>query len=82
MKKRKAVPDEEFLAGSIQKGDATSIRVFLKRFGGNFSVDIREYVETEKYEGPTRKGVFFSTEEWEAFYSLIQRLDEMVRTKA
>jgi len=82
MKKRNAVPDEVFLVGSIQKGDVTSIRACLKRFGRNFSVDIREYLETEKYEGPTRKGVLFSTEEWEAFYSLIQRLDEMVRTKA
>lgn len=80
MKKIKCM--EEFEVGAIQKRDDVKIRVCLKMCDQNFNIDIREYLETERYSGPTRKGIFFSTEDWNAFFELMRRLDETVKTRA
>ena len=43
---------------------------------GNPHVDRRTYIETEKYSGPTKKGINFDVENLEEFIGIMEEINE------
>lgn len=43
---------------------------------GNTHIDIRTYIESEKYTGPTKKGINFHIESLEDFIEIISDMNE------
>jgi hypothetical protein len=68
--------------GAINKKDDLKIKACLARFRNEIYVDIREYLENETYQGPTKKGIRFHSENWEAFYDLMKKLDSEIKKRA
>lgn len=66
---------------SFPKSDTSEIKIqVIKKSNGDCHVDIREYVDTEGYSGPTKKGVRFYTgdELWQTFLDIIDEADEVL----
>ncbi len=66
--------------GKINKGEyqgtVTDIVVGVKEYNGRVGVDIREFVASEKYTGPTKKGLRIPAEHFEAFKKMINSISE------
>lgn len=72
-KEASQMPKEKWL----EVNESTKIRVGINEFKGVYRLDVREYVETEKYTGFTKKGVSVVTEQAEA---LMLAIAEIVAT--
>jgi len=61
--------------GKINKGEyqgtTTEIVVGVKEYNGRVGLDIREFVTSEKYTGPTKKGLRIPAESFQEFKKLI-----------
>jgi hypothetical protein len=68
--------------GSIPKKDGLEIRATLTEYRNEFYIDIREFMKSEDYEGPTKKGIRFHSENWEEFYKMIKKLDQEIKKRA
>jgi len=66
--------------GKINKGEfqgtVTDIVVGVKEYNGRVGVDIREFASSEKYTGPTKKGLRIPAEHFEAFKKMINSISE------
>lgn len=66
--------------GKISKGEfqgtATDIIVAVREYNGRVGVDIREYATSEKYTGPTKKGLRIPAERFEDFKKMIHSISE------
>lgn len=49
--------EESELLGSVAKNETTTIQVRKVTYKGQDYFDIREFVESENYQGPTKKGI-------------------------
>ncbi len=74
--------DKNIHVGSIPKKDGLEIRATLTEYRKEMYVDIREFMTSEDYEGPTKKGVRFHAENWESFFKLIKKLDQEIKKRA
>ncbi len=45
--------------GAIPKKDGLEIKASITEFRKEFYIDIREFLNSEDYEGPTKKGIRF-----------------------
>jgi hypothetical protein len=61
--------------GRIKKTESTYVIVRINEFQGESGVDIREYVKTNKYGGPTKKGTRIPKSKWNEFKELINKVD-------
>ncbi|MBN1879452.1 transcriptional coactivator p15/PC4 family protein [bacterium] len=68
--------------GSIPKKDGLEIRATLTEYRNEFYIDIREFMKSEDYEGPTKKGIRFHSENWDDFFKLIKKLDQEIKKRA
>ena len=66
---------EENEIGRLKKTESTSVIIRINEFQGEKGVDIREYVETNKYKGPTKKGTRIPASKWEEFKALIDKVE-------
>jgi hypothetical protein len=66
---------EEKEIGRIKKTESTSVVVRINEFQGEQGVDIREFVETTKYTGLTKKGTRIPKSKWHDFKELINKVD-------
>jgi hypothetical protein len=66
---------EEKEIGRIKKTDSTSVVVRINEFQGELGVDVREYVETAKYTGLTKKGTRIPKSKWNEFKELINKVE-------
>lgn len=66
---------EEQEIGRLKKTDSTSVVVRINEFQGEKGVDIREYVETNKYTGLTKKGTRIPASKWPEFKALIDKVE-------
>jgi hypothetical protein len=66
---------EEKEIGRIKKTESTSVVVRINEFQGEQGVDIREFVETTKYTGLTKKGTRIPKSKWNDFKELINKVD-------
>ena len=66
--------------GKISKGEyqgtITNIIIGIREYNGKVGVDIREFVESDKYNGPTKKGLRIPAEHFETFKKMINSIDE------
>jgi Transcriptional Coactivator p15 (PC4) len=64
--------------GKISKGEfqgtATDIIVAVREYNGRVGVDIREYSTSEKYTGPTKKGLRIPAERFAEFKDMINSI--------
>ncbi|OGL43320.1 MAG: hypothetical protein A2161_01635 [Candidatus Schekmanbacteria bacterium RBG_13_48_7] len=62
--------------GSFKKSDHSTIIGKLTTWKDDLYIDLREYIESEGYTGPTKKGLRFHSENWEEFKNLVNLIDE------
>ena len=66
--------------GKIKKGEfqgaVTDIVVGVREYNGRVGVDIREFVTSERYTGPTKKGLRIPTESFQKFKEMINSITE------
>ena len=66
--------------GKINKGEyqgtVTDIVVGVREYNGRVGVDIREFVTSEKYTGPTKKGLRIPVENFKDFKEMINSIKE------
>jgi len=66
--------------GKIKKGEfqgtITDIVVGVREYNGKVGVDIREFVTSEKYTGPTKKGLRIPAENFQKFREMINSIVE------
>jgi len=66
--------------GKIKKGEfqgtTTEIVVGVREYQGRVGVDIREFVASEKYTGPTKKGLRIPAESFPEFKQMINTVTE------
>lgn len=74
--------NKNYAVGSIPKKDGLEIQATLTEFKNEIYVDIREFMKSDDYEGPTKKGVRFHSENWDAFFKLIKKLDQEIKKRA
>ncbi len=65
--------------GKIKKRDDVEIYGTLSKYRNEYYVDFREYVQTEKYSGPTKKGIRFHIENWDSFKKLVDSIDNEIK---
>ncbi|GBE19661.1 MAG TPA: hypothetical protein ENG87_01095 [Candidatus Pacearchaeota archaeon] len=73
--------------GKINKGEfqgtVTEIVIGVREYNGRVGVDIREFVESEKYTGPTKKGLRIPAESFQKFKEMINSItDEDLKEEA
>ena len=65
--------------GKINKGEyqgtVTEIVIGIREYKGRVGIDIREFVTSEKYTGPTKKGLRIPAENFADFKKMILDLD-------
>lgn len=65
--------------GKIKKGEyqgtVTEIVVGIREYNGKVGVDIREFATSEKYTGPTKKGLRIPAENFEEFKKMINSVE-------
>ncbi|MCL5018437.1 MAG: transcriptional coactivator p15/PC4 family protein [Candidatus Pacearchaeota archaeon] len=66
--------------GKITKGEyqgtTTDIVVGIREYNGKVGVDIREFTTSEKYTGPTKKGLRIPAEKFAEFKSMINSISQ------
>jgi len=66
--------------GKISKGEyqgtATEIVVGIREYNGRVGVDIREFTTSEKYTGPTKKGLRIPAEKFQEFKQMINSISQ------
>ncbi len=66
--------------GKINKGEyqgtVTEIVLGVREYNGKVGLDIREFVTSEKYTGPTKKGLRIPAEKFQAFKEMINSVAE------
>ena len=74
--------------GKITKGEfqgtVTEIVVGVREYNGKVGVDIREFVSSDKYTGPTKKGLRIPAESFDKFKEMINSVtpDDLVASEA
>ena len=66
--------------GKIEKGEfegvATEIVIGVREFNGKVGLDIREFVKSERYTGPTKKGLRIPSRCFQEFKDMINSVTE------
>ncbi|MEK6845060.1 MAG: transcriptional coactivator p15/PC4 family protein [Nanoarchaeota archaeon] len=66
--------------GKIKKGEyqgtVTEIVVGVREYNGKVGVDIREFASSEKYTGPTKKGLRIPAENFKDFKKMINSITD------
>ena len=65
--------EESELIGSVSKNETTTIQVRKVQYKGQDYFDIREFVDGENYQGPTKRGIRFHG-------SLIAEVSDLIGT--
>ena len=66
--------------GKINKGEyqgtVTDIVIGIREYNGKIGIDIREFVTSDGYTGPTKKGLRIPAESFQQFKEMINSIDE------
>lgn len=66
--------------GKINKGEyqgtTTDIVVAIREYNGRVGIDIREHVTSDRYTGPTKKGLRIPAERFAEFKDMINSINE------
>ncbi len=65
--------------GKINKGEfqgiVTDIIIGIREYQGRVGIDIREFMKSEQYTGPTKKGLRIPADKFEEFKKLINSIN-------
>lgn len=64
---------------SMKKSDHSLIVGAVRTFEDRVGADLREFVVTKKYTGPTRSGLWIPLDKWDEFKVLVQKVDAEVQ---
>lgn len=70
---------ESEVIGRFKKNDTSEIVGSVTKFRDEVYIDLREYIESERYSGPTKKGVRFHVECWEDFRQLVEEINKHIQ---
>ena len=73
--------NETIEIGSVPKKDDQQIKASLTKYRNELYIDIREYVESEGYQGPTKRGIRFHSENWDAFFKMMKKIDSELKKR-
>ncbi len=66
--------------GKIKKGEyqgaVTDVVIGIREYNGRVGVDIREFVTSERYTGPTKKGLRIPAESFPEFKEMINSITD------
>jgi Transcriptional Coactivator p15 (PC4) len=66
--------------GKIKKGEyqgtVTEIVIGIKEYNGKVGIDIREFATSEKYTGPTKKGLRIPAGNFQEFKKMINSIED------
>lgn len=66
--------------GKINKGEFqgtnTDIVIGIREYNGRVGIDIREFISSERYTGPTKKGLRIPAEKFQEFKKLIDSIKD------
>jgi len=66
--------------GRIKKGEyqgaVTDIVIGIREYNGKVGVDIREFVTSDRYTGPTKKGLRIPAESFQKFKEMVNSIRE------
>jgi hypothetical protein len=66
--------------GKINKGEyqgtSTDIVIGVREYNGSVGVDIREYATSDKYTGPTKKGLRIPAKNFQEFKQMINSISQ------
>ena len=66
--------------GKIEKGEfqgaVTEIVIGVKEYNGKVGLDIREFVTSDRYTGPTKKGLRIPSAKFQEFKDMINSVTE------
>lgn len=65
----------------VRVSDSTQIRIEVSEFKGQYRLDIREYINTKKYTGLTKKGINILTNYAEELYKALGKIVETIKAK-
>ena len=65
----------------VRVNDSTQIRIEVSEFKGQYRLDIREYIETERYTGLTKKGINVLTNHARELYEALGKVLETIETE-
>lgn len=64
---------------SMKKSEHSLIVGAVRTFEDKVGADLREYVVSKKYTGPTRSGLWVPLDKWDEFKVLVQKVDAEVQ---
>ncbi|MCP3684410.1 MAG: hypothetical protein GY861_17160 [bacterium] len=65
---------EDIEFGRLQKSDKTEVVVKMTEYKGEKGIDIREFLSSERYTGPTKSGTRIPEAKWEEFKAIINKV--------
>ena len=65
----------------MRVSDSTQIRIEVSEFKDKYRLDIREYIETERYTGLTKKGINILTNHARELYEALGKVLETIETE-
>jgi len=65
----------------VRVNDSTQIRIEVLEFKEQYRLDIREYIETERYTGLTKKGINVLTNYAEELYEALGKIVETIKAE-
>lgn len=69
---------DNYLTGALQLESGSEIRIQVTKFKGEIRLDIRKYIDTEKYTGYTKQGISIPAEHIKALKLFIQYAIEYI----
>jgi Transcriptional Coactivator p15 (PC4) len=64
----------------LREGDTSDVRASIVERDSEHRLDIRYFVKTEKYTGPTKKGISLSADEYDALRSQDKKIRRLLRS--
>ena len=63
---------------SVKKSDSTTTLIEVKKYNEKTGINIRDFVKTEKYSGPTKEGMWIPIEKWDAYFLAFTEINKEV----
>jgi isocitrate dehydrogenase len=65
----------------LSLSDSSSIIAEQKEYKGQKAIDLRKYVTSTKYSGPTKSGLWIPVEKWEEFKEMVNSVEVPTETE-
>lgn len=75
----KAIKMNDVAKLAMKKSDHSLIVGAVRTYENKVGADLREYIVSNKYTGPTKSGLWIPLDKWEEFKILVQKVDAEVQ---